>query len=176
MSSSTQPRRSTQVITLKPGEQFVLPPNAEITYVGDIPSFSSECQFDFDWTETCYRFAFENQPNAPVADAIIMSYIIDDVEFPLTPVENYQNYVNFEEPILTESIPLGLYTFVMTCKSSSNPRVVFKSIGTDIYLKVKNPTGHDSVGGVDTFFYIKAEKLTTCDCEGDLGDDVGLGT
>lgn len=163
---------STQVITLKPGEQFSLPPNAEITYVSDIASFESECLFDLNWTERCYRFAYENNNNAPVSDATIISYIIDGTEMPL---DNPVSYVVAGlETELTNSIPLGLFTFVMTCNSGANPRIVFKSIGKEIYLRVSNPTGHESVGGGETFFLVPAEQIVPCDCSGALGDDSDL--
>lgn len=165
--SSTQ--RSTQVITIKPGEQFSLPPGAELVYTTDRNAFSSECQFNMNWNETCYRLAYENNNNAPVSDSTIISYIVDDTELVL---DNPVSYVVAGlETELSNSIPLGLFTFVTTCNSGANPRIVFKSIGKNIFIKVRNPTGHDSVGGPETFFYVKAEQVTPCGCDGELGDE-----
>lgn len=164
----------TRSITLQPGECFTLPSGGEIIYIDNPSLITSDCEVPQEFDVRCYRFAFESSyGDNPQSDSEILSIIVDGVETSFATAVNYDSS-GAHNLLMTqlEALTAGLVLNPQDCSnmggSIGNIRIVFQSAGREIYLKCTNPTGFNGVGGTTTYFYIKAEEITPCDCTGEL--------
>lgn len=157
---------SYQQLTIKAGECFNLPADAELIYASDVTNLTSECDIPTSFDLTCYGLAYENPVDPPLNDSAFIGVTIDGVYYAFSATINY-SYDNSANDLMAQmaiDVPPGIFIFGGTCDiGGSNQFLFFQSVGSNIVFKVQNPTGSDVT---NQFVYFIPEVITPCDCTG----------